>query len=162
MSATTELGYQFTIDSDEEVAHEGDTDDEDDGGLALEEWEGGDYILPQSRASRSDEPKQATTEDDSDGDYEGEGDVEDDYVKDMPRTDERAERAGRKLLQAKKKQQEAGDNEGEDEEELAAQFFDSVEDSSAEAGKDVIFAELNLSRALLRAVSTLHRLNTKF
>lgn len=75
--------------------------------------------------------------------------LNEDNIRNMPRTEERATRAE---LKAQKKVKETNDSVAAMDSDTEADYFDTVLESDSVANKDVMFSELNLSRVLLRGI----------
>lgn len=121
------LPLQFTLESDEEVSAAESEDEE----LCLDEWE--------DEQPRRVHTMQSEEEEDVD---EDEDDEDDDDLRNMPRTEERAQRA-------EDKQRRLAALQAEQDADAEAGYFDTIVES---APQETIFAQLNISRALLRAV----------
>ena len=117
-----------TIESEEEVSES----DEDLEMRGLEEWD--------------DVPVMPAAESEGSGSSESEHE-DGDAVREMPHSDERSTRA-----ESKRRRQLAREASAQSEEESGF-FAQVVEPASGERPGELIFAQLNLSRALLRAVS---------
>ena len=157
------LRMMYTIESDAEMSVASENEDEmsgaeeeeeeeDEAMGGMEEWDDQEVVkLKNGREKASGKG----------ADENGEEEVEDedtnqevkDNVRDMPRTEERALRAEEKQRRMEEKAASIAAEEEEKEEGL---YFDAVIDSSSDAlSREAIFAQLNLSRSLLRAVEAM-------
>lgn len=163
------LRMMYTIESDAEMSvasenedemsgAEEEEEDEDQAMGGMEEWDDQEVVKLKNgrgRASKkaADEDDDDEEEDEEDANQDEEEEVVKDNVRDMPRAEERALRAEEKQRRMEEKAASIAAEEEEKEEGL---YFDAVIDSSSDTlSKEAIFAQLNLSRSLLRAVEAM-------
>jgi ATP-dependent RNA helicase DDX27 len=125
------IWQQFTIDSDDDELPDEDIDDDAEEMGGLDEWD----EQPVRRGVEKEDDEEDSEDEEDSGD--------EDNLKTMPHAEERAHRAGEKVQrQIAQEEEEAAEAE--------AKYFDEVMDF--DEPKEAVFAQLNLSRPLLRAV----------